>query len=145
MQSSSSVFNLSSPPPSNPAPQQSPPKSNISPGFPAGGMSGADVWGGGNEWASTPSAASAAPPVSGNPTTQSSGTDFGWGNAGGSFASTPIVPGSGGGFNPAPKVSADEDFGGWASSTGPSSSSASKPAAGGFGGAEEDLFSNVWQ
>ena len=140
---SNSVFNLSAPPPSNPAPQQSPPKPAAPAAFPTSGLSGADVWGG-NEWASSTPAAAPAP--SNPPAPASSGNDFGWGNSGGSFANTPIVPGSGGGFNPAPKVSADEDFGGWASSTGPSNNtSTSKPATGGFGGADEDLFSNVWQ
>uniref|UniRef100_A0A0B7K546 Arf-GAP domain-containing protein n=1 Tax=Bionectria ochroleuca TaxID=29856 RepID=A0A0B7K546_BIOOC len=66
----------------------------------------------------------------------------GWGSGGSSFANVPIVPGSGGGFNPAPQVSADEEFGGWASSTAPASNTTGKPAG---AGADEDLFSNVWQ
>ena len=53
---------------------------------------------------------------------------------------------------PTPKVAADEDFGGW-SSAAPVTPAAShpppvqnKPASGGaFGGASEDLFSNVWE
>ncbi|KAL6865597.1 ARF GAP with effector function(s) [Amphichorda felina] len=143
--SSSSVFNLSAPQ-SNPAPQQSPPKNAAAPAFATPGISGADVWGG-NAWAAPePTAPTAAPPAPANPpAAASSSSDFGWGNPGGSFATTAIVPGSGGGFNPQPKVAADEEFGGWASSTGPSNSS--KPASkqgGGFGGADEDLFSNVW-
>ena len=148
--SSSSVFNLSSPQ-TNSAPQQSPPKTTAAPAFATSGISGADVWGG-NAWAApgpaapvAPAAPAALPAPSNPPAATSSSNDFGWGASGGSFASTPIVPGSGGGFNPQPKVSADEEFGGWASSTGPSNNNkpASKPA-GGFGGADEDLFSNVW-
>jgi stromal membrane-associated protein len=54
------------------------------------------------------------------------------------------VPGASGGFNPAPKVQADEEFGGWSSSTGQTGSSGNKPAAGGFSAADDDLFSNVW-
>ena len=126
-----SVFNLSAPsqpPPSNPAPAAS--------SFAGPGISGADVWGG-NEWGNP----EPAPAVQSKPAAPP--TDLGWGTAGGSFANTPVVPGSGGGFNAAPKVSADEEFGGWASSTGPSTTQPKK--SGGFGGGDEDLFSNVWQ
>ena len=60
------------------------------------------------------------------------------------FASTPIVPGATGGFNPAPKVAADEEFGGWSSSTGGGQTMPGGAPKGGFGG-DDDLFSNVWQ
>lgn len=148
-----SVFNLSQPQQTSASPQQSPSKQQ--PAAPAfGGIgSGADVWGS-SEWA-TPEP---APAVSTQPAAAtSSSNDFGgWGSStGGSFASTPIVPGASGGFNPlgasnpvsTPKVAADEEFGGWASSTGTSNNNttATPKPAGGFGGADEDLFSNVWQ
>lgn len=138
-QSSSSVFNLSAP---QSAPAQSQPASKPAPAFNASAnISGADVWGS-SDWATPAPAAAPSQPKPAAPTTSASG-DFGWGASGGSFASTPIVPGAGGGFNPAPKVSADEEFGGW--SSGPTSTTTSKPA-GGFGGeGSDDLFSNVWQ
>jgi stromal membrane-associated protein len=136
---SSSVFNLSSPQakPAAPAPASS--TNSGSSAFNAAALGGADVWGGG-AWGSTETKPK-SPEIP-----KASTNDFGgWGGSGG-FASTPIVPSAGGGFNPAPKVSADEEFGGWASSTGPSaptaggsSSSASKPPGG-----DDDLFSNVW-
>lgn len=124
-----SVFNLT---PAQPKPQPQP-----APAVPAAlnsNLSGADVWGE-NAWAApetkkTPEAAKPA-------TVTSVSTDT-WG----SFASQSIVPGSSGGFAPAPKVAADEEFGGWASSTGaPAASGTAKPS--GFGG--DDLFSNVWE
>ncbi|POR34450.1 Uncharacterized protein TPAR_05387, partial [Tolypocladium paradoxum] len=138
-----SVFNLSSPPikPANPAPAAS---TTSSTAFGGAGISGVDVWGG-NAW-STPDTTSAPPPAKKSPEpTKTTSNNMGWGSGGG-FASTPIVPGSNGGFNPAPKVAADEEFGGWASSTGPSATGnvAGPKASGGFG-ADEDLFSNVWQ
>ncbi|KAJ4192642.1 ARF GAP with effector function(s) [Fusarium falciforme] len=134
----SSVFNLSSPQ-SPPAPVPAPATTTTTTTSAFGGISGADVWGG-NEWA-TPAPAAPAPAKAPEPP-KPAGNDFGWGNSGGAFANTPIIPGASGGFNPAPKVSADEEFGGWTSSTGPSTTSGSKPA-GGFGG-DEDLFNNVW-
>lgn len=139
--STSSVFNLSSTQSKPLAP--TPATTTTTNAF--GGFSGADVWGG-NEW-NTPTPAAAAPapaPVQKSPVLPKTTTnDFGWGSSA-SFANTPIVPGASGGFNPAPKVSADEEFGGWASSTGPATSNKtqSKPASG-FGG--DDLFTNVWQ
>ncbi|KFH47508.1 hypothetical protein ACRE_016410 [Hapsidospora chrysogenum ATCC 11550] len=142
---SSSVFNLSSTQ-NNSTLQTSPPKDTATPAFGAAGIAGADVWGGG-AWATPEPAAPAAPVAASNPPAASS-SSLGWGATGGSFANTPIVPGSGGGFNVQPKVAADEEFGGWASSTGPSTSTAaSKPPASGsgFGAVDEDLFSNVWQ
>ncbi|KAK2603540.1 ARF GAP with effector function(s) [Conoideocrella luteorostrata] len=137
-----SVFNLSSPQnkPAAPAP------TTTSNAFGSGGLSGADVWGT-NEWASSAPVAAAPAPAPRSPEQpKSAAADFGWGNTNSTFASTPIVPGAGGGFNPAPKVTADEEFGGWAGSTG-ASNRGPAPApkqSGGFGG-DEDLFSNVWQ
>ncbi|KAH7312312.1 hypothetical protein B0I35DRAFT_436675 [Stachybotrys elegans] len=132
----SSVFNLNKPAP--PPPQ--PAAATTSSAFGSAGFSGADVWGS-NEWASAEPKASPAPPVQ-SPPAQKPAADFGWGTTG-SFATTPIVPGSGGGFNPAPKVTADEEFGGWASSTGAPATGSGKPA--GAMGGDDDLFNNVWQ
>ncbi|KAH8887708.1 ArfGap-domain-containing protein [Thozetella sp. PMI_491] len=128
---SSSVFNLS-----NNQPPKSPPAAPAASSTSMGGFGslggGTDVWGG-NAWA-TPEAPKKTPEVS-KPLGGSN--DFGWG-----ISNQPIVPGASGGFAPAPKVAADEEFGGWTSSTGPAGSS-SKPS-GGLGGGD-DLFSNVWQ
>ncbi|KAH0491194.1 hypothetical protein TgHK011_002635 [Trichoderma gracile] len=136
---SSSVFNLSSPQ-SKPAAPAAPAPAPSSTAAVIGGanLSGADVWGG-NEWSTStqPTAAQKSPSLP-----KPASTTLGW--EGGSFANTPIVPGSNGGFSPAPKVAADEEFGGWASSTGPTTSSSGTAAKGGFG-ADDDLFSNVWQ
>lgn len=115
--------------------------------------SDAGVWGS-NEWASAPEPPKPTAPGPPKPAPVTSiplSNDFGWGSSAtttsttaGSFASQPIVPSASGGFAPAPKVAADEEFGGWMSSTTtPAATSGSKPAAG-FGGSE-DLFSNVWQ
>lgn len=142
---SNSVFNLSAPQ-AKPVTTSPAPTTTTTGSFGGAGFAGADVWGS-SEW-SSPSATTAAPataaaPAQKNPESAKT-TDFGWGNTGGSFASTPIVPGTSGGFNPAPKVAADEEFGGWASSTGPSNGGAGAAKTGsGFG--DEDLFSNVWQ
>lgn len=130
MSNVSSVFNLTQPKPAAPAPAPSQPIS-VNNNF-----SGSDVWGG-NDWAG-PEAPKKSPEVSKPTTTAAPSSDFGWG----SFASQSIVPGASGGFAPAPKVAADEEFGGWASSTGaPAASGAAKPS--GFG--NDDLFSNVWE
>lgn len=134
---SSSVFNLSAPQSKPAAPAPQPVASPGAPAFNAAALAGADVWGG-SAWGSTDTKPK-SPEVSKTTT-----NDFGWGSAGG-FANTPIVPSAGGGFNPAPKVSADEEFGGWASSTGPTTSTAGGSGAGKPAGGDEDLFSNVWQ
>lgn len=152
---STSVFNLNQAKPA-PALAQAATMSASNPlsSFGGSNLSGADVWGG-NAWAAAePAKAEPAKPAATTAT-----NDFGWGSSfssqpivpsasGGfttSFASQPIVPSASGGFAPAPKVSADEEFGGWTSSTTATntSSSTSKPAVPGMGG--EDLFSNVWQ
>ncbi|KAL3962543.1 hypothetical protein ACCO45_004066 [Purpureocillium lilacinum] len=136
-----SVFNLSSP---QNKPATSPPAAATSASA-LGGMGMADPWGG-NEWATpapAPAPAPAAPAKASPELTKTTSSSLGWGS-GGAFASTPIVPGSGGGFNPAPKVAADEEFGGWASSAAPANTNAAAPKQSGFGG-DEDLFSNVWQ
>ncbi|KAK4201072.1 hypothetical protein QBC40DRAFT_63333 [Triangularia verruculosa] len=131
MTTSSSVFNLSQPKPA-PAPAPAPAASSNTLGsFGGSAFSGADVWGG-NAWASEEPAKPEAPKA-----TTTTSNDFGWG----SFSSQPIVPSASGGFAPAPKVAADEEFGGWTSGT--TSTSTSKPAAG-LGG-DSDLFNNVWQ
>lgn len=136
-----SVFNLS-------AAQSKPAMSAQAPASASsvfGGMSMGDPWGG-SEWA-TPTPASAPAPAKASPEPAKSTTPSGMGWGGGAaFASTPVVAGSGGGFNAAPKVAADEEFGGWASSAAPSGgSAAAAPKASGFGGGDDDLFSNVWQ
>ncbi|GAB0137943.1 hypothetical protein EsDP_00006193 [Epichloe bromicola] len=139
-----SVFNLSSP---QSKPAAAAPATNPSNTFASAGLSGADVWGT-SEWCSPVPAAAAPAPIVKSPEQPKSAAaaDFGWGQTSPAFASTPIVPGASEGFNPAPKVTADEEFGGWASSTGaPSTGNAAAPKAScGFGG-NEDLFSNVWQ
>lgn len=132
-----SVFNLSSNQAKSP-PATTPAVSNPTSSFSSTNFSNADVWGD-NAWAAPEQASK--PAVKSPEATKTN--DFGWGNTGGAFASTPIVPGASGGFNPAPKVAADEEFGGWTSSTGGNTSTNTKPAAG-FGNSE-DLFSNVWQ
>lgn len=135
----SSVFNLSQPAPP-PAKTQSPPAMS--------GWGNTDAWGSNDAWSS---AATTSTPVSKPAPPQASTGDFGWGTASSSLASQSIVPGggSGGGFGtgrPAPKVSADEDFGGWSSAAPVTPGAAATPAksAGGFA-ASEDLFSNVWE
>lgn len=145
-----SVFNLSSTQSKPAAPAPAPATTSTSSAF-GGGFSGADIWGS-SEWnspapaVSAPAPAPAPAPVHKSPELpQSSTNDFGWGSSG-AFANTPIVPGASGGFNPAPKVAADEEFGGWTSSTGPSATGGKAPAkaSGGFGG-DDALFDNVWQ
>ncbi|KAF4342382.1 zinc finger Gcs1p [Fusarium beomiforme] len=142
--STNSVFNLSS---SQSSPAAAPTRTTTTATATGsiGGFSGADVWGG-NDWGA-PAAPSPASVQKAPEPPKPAANDFGWGNTGGAFANTPIVPGASGGFNPiaSPKVSADEEFGGWTSS-GPAASGGggqSKPS-GGFGG-DDDLFSNVWQ
>ncbi|GAO16325.1 hypothetical protein UVI_02017120 [Ustilaginoidea virens] len=148
--SANSVFNLSAPPSKPVVPTTSTATTTTAFGSP--GIPGVDVWGT-NEWSSAAAPAPSAPPApaampksSGQP--KSPATEFGWGIPSSSFANTPIVPGTGGGFNSAPKVTADEEFGSWASSTGAShantAAATTGKAGGGFGG-DEDLFSNVWQ
>lgn len=143
---SSSVFNLSSPQPkaAAPAPSSNSGASAATVGF-GTGMSGADVWGG-NEWATPAPTSPPAAPAQKSPELSKvpSGNDFGWGNSSNAFSNTPIVPGATGGFNPAPKVTADEEFGGWSSSTGGGQTTSGGASKGGFGG-DDDLFSNVWQ
>lgn len=141
-----SIFNLS-------ASQQKPapaPAASTNTSLNASAFNNSDVWG--NAWsnpdpAPAPAPAPALAPKSPLPTSSgiSGGNDFGgWGNTGGSFATQSIVPGASGGFTPAPKVAADEEFGGWTSSTGGNTSNngGTKPT-GGFG--SDDLFSNVWE
>ncbi|KAM0255394.1 hypothetical protein ACHAQJ_005836 [Trichoderma viride] len=136
---SNSVFNLSSPQTKPVAPAPAPAPSSAATALGGANLSGADVWGG-NEWSSGPSS-TAAPIAQKSPSLpKPPTTSLGW--EGGAFSSTPIVPGSNGGFNPAPKVAADEEFGGWTSSTGPTTSGTT--SKGGFG-ADDDLFNNVWQ
>ena len=148
-----SVFNLSSPQSQAP-PAHSPLQAQSSAAMAGFGVSGADVWGGNawasNETATTPGTAAASMPATQRVTspalTKAPSNDFGWGSSGGSFANTPIVPGSTGGFNPAPKVTADEEFGGWTGSTGASNTTTTTASGGSksAGGGDEDLFSNVW-
>ncbi|KAG5962766.1 hypothetical protein E4U56_003218 [Claviceps arundinis] len=141
-----SVFNLSSQPSKPAAPTLATTTSSNT--FASAGLSGADVWGS-SEWSSPAPPAAAPTAVAKSPElpTSAVAADFGWGgSSSAAFASTPIVPGVSGGFTPAPKVTADEEFGGWASSTGVASTGAgaAPKTSGGFG-ADEDLFSNVWQ
>lgn len=157
--STNSVFNLSAPqskPVTSTAVASAPVTSSNTGGFSTSGLSGMDAWGG-NEWA-TPAAASPPPPPAPAAAAQPAAiskpavsNDMGWGSGSSSnaFANTPIVPGAGGGFSPAPKVAADEEFGGWSSSTGMGGQTTTTTASAstgskGFGG-DDDLFSNVWQ
>ncbi|KNG50851.1 stromal membrane-associated protein [Stemphylium lycopersici] len=113
-----SAFNLSSPAPA-PKAAPAPPAVNYS------GFSNMDAWGSNDVWGSAapsqPAATSTAP-----------ATTPSWG---------------------APQVAQDDDFGGWSSAaptttttntTSTTSTTQGKPAAG-FGGASDDLFSNVWE
>ncbi|KAH7040329.1 uncharacterized protein B0I36DRAFT_357642 [Microdochium trichocladiopsis] len=129
---STDVFNLSSKPVAAPAPKP------VAAAVPSG-LSGADVWGS-NAWgAPEPApAASPAPPAQATP---SFGSGWGSSTTSNSFASQSIVPGASGGFAPAPKVAADEEFGGWTTSTTTTSGNAGAAKTGG----NDDLFSNVWQ
>ncbi|KAI1777028.1 ArfGap-domain-containing protein [Hypoxylon cercidicola] len=139
-----SIFNLSASQ-SKPAPAPAPAASTTT-SLNASAFNNSDVWG--NAWSNPdPTPAPAPAPKSPLPTNtgMSSSNEFGgWGSTGGSFATQSIVPGASGGFTPAPKVAADEEFGGWTSSTGGNTSGngGSKPT-GGFG--NDDLFSNVWE
>ncbi|TIC96009.1 Uncharacterized protein CH35J_008031 [Colletotrichum higginsianum] len=141
----SSVFNLSSNQAKSPPPAAT---STIS----SGNWSNSDVWGS-NAWSTPDTNSAAAVPVAKpaeapKPAFGGTGDFGGWGSSGvssglptGSFANTPIVPGSSGGFSAAPKVAADEEFGGWTSSAEPAAGAGSAKPVGG----SEDLFSNVWQ
>lgn len=151
----SSAFNLSKPA----APVPAPAAATSSTANPLASIATSNAWSdagvwGSNEWASAPEPPKPAAPQPPKPAPVTSiplSNDFGWGSSttttsttGGSFASQPIVPSASGGFAPAPKVAADEEFGGWMSSTTtPAATGGSKPATG-FGGSD-DLFSNVWQ
>lgn len=136
----SSVFNLSQPQ-QQPLPKQPAPQT-------MSGWGNADAWGTNDAW-KTPDV-SVKSPMAATPK-QASSSDFGWGS--GSLANQSIVPGGSGGFSPAsttqakPTVAADDDFGGWSSAapvTPGVTTSSGKPATA-FGGASEDLFSNVWE
>ncbi|KAI5866172.1 ArfGap-domain-containing protein [Durotheca rogersii] len=137
---SNSVFNLSAKPAPAPAPV-----SATTTSLNTSILNTSDVWG--NAWSNpdpTPTSASKTPIATKSPAT-SGGIDFGgWGSGtGGSFANQSLVPGTSGGFAPAPKVAADEEFGGWTSSAGGNSNANGGTKSGGFG--NDDLFSNVWQ
>ncbi|KAI1473229.1 ArfGap-domain-containing protein [Daldinia caldariorum] len=137
-----SIFNLSANQ-SKPAPAPAPVASATS-ALSTSAFSNSDVWG--NAWGApepSPAAAPKSPVAATSPI--GGGNDFGaWSSTGGSFATQSLVPGASGGFTPAPKVAADEEFGGWTSSTGGnfSSNGGARPG-GGFG--NDDLFSNVWK
>lgn len=136
--SSNSVFNLSATH-AKPTTSVTAPSTSIN-------ASDADVWGG-NAWGNpepAPATGFKSPAIP-KPLNMG-GDDFSaWGSStGGSFATQSLVPGASGGFTPAPKVAADEEFGGWTSSpsVNTNNNGSAKPA-GGFG--NDDLFSNVWQ
>jgi stromal membrane-associated protein len=115
-----SAFNLSSPAPA-PAAKSTP----AAPAVNYSGFSNMDAWGGNDVWASSaPSQPAATTTTAPAPSTSSWGT---------------------------PQVTQDDDFGGWSSAaptttttTSHTTTTQSKPA-GGFGGASDDLFSNVWE
>lgn len=126
-----SAFNLSSPAPSAAKANPAPAAVNY-----GGGFSNMDAWGSSNDvWGSSAPSQPAAQTATAN-----------------ASHAPPKSPGWG-----APQVTQDDDFGGWSSaapsttqtqSQTPAHSNAnagqSKPA-GGFGGASDDLFSNVWE
>lgn len=153
-----SAFNLSAPA----APSQSAPKPAASTqtatnnSFSSFSNSN-DAWGSSDAWATpepsttttAPKPKPAAPPQN---TTIPMSTDFSaWGGTPNTQSST-FGSDFGNSSKPTPKVAPDEDFGGW-SSAAPVSPAATKPppvqnkpaGGGGFGGASEDLFSNVWE
>ncbi|KAL7622327.1 ARF GAP with effector function(s) [Parahypoxylon ruwenzoriense] len=139
--SNDSIFNLSAKPALAPAPAPT-----MTASLNTSALNNSDVWG--NAWGNpdpTPVSASKSPISLKTPAVSSSSSnDFGaWGSTGGSFASQSLVPGASGGFTPAPKVAADEEFGGWTSSTGGNPNANRGSKSGGFG--NDDLFSNVWQ
>ncbi|KAF6239958.1 hypothetical protein HO173_001566 [Letharia columbiana] len=156
-----SAFNLSAPAaPSQPTPKPAasapPANTNAFSSF----SNSTDAWGSSDAWATPePSAATTAPkPQPAAPARNPSipmSTDFSaWGGTPASSIAQSSALGSGFGSTsrPTPKVAPDEDFGGW-SSAAPATPAASNPppvqnkpaGGGGFGGASEDLFSNVWE
>ncbi|KAL9065921.1 MAG: hypothetical protein Q9161_007905 [Pseudevernia consocians] len=156
-----SAFNLSAPAaPSQPAPKPAasvqPANTNSFSSF----TNNNDAWGSSDAWATPePSATTMAPKPkpstsARNPSIPMS-TDFSaWGNTPAALNTQSSAFGSGFGSTsqPTPKVAPDEDFGGW-SSAAPVTPAASNPppvqnkpaGGGGFGGAGDDLFSNVWE
>ncbi|KAF2239700.1 ArfGap-domain-containing protein [Viridothelium virens] len=152
-----SPFNLSSPStpsapsaaisqPSKPSTTTTTTTTTMTPSNPplptASAFSNMDAWGSNEAWG-TPDPAPAPQPVSAPETSRpapvaaSSGGDVfgGWG------AATVAKPAE-------PKVSADEDFGGWSSAPdagGNNSGTGGAKPVGGFGGGNDDLFSNVWE
>ncbi|EDU49449.1 GTPase-activating protein [Pyrenophora tritici-repentis] len=114
------AFNLSSPAPT-PAPKAAPAPAAVN----YSGVSNMDAWGGNDVW-SSPAPSQPATNATASHTQASTSS---WG---------------------APAVAQDDDFGGWSSAaptqttTTHTTTTQSKPA-GGFGGASDDLFSNVWE
>ena len=153
-----SAFNLSAPAaPSQPAPKPIASAQPVTNSSLSSFSNNNDAWGSSDAWATpepsttttAPKPKPAAPPQNtsipmstdfsawgGTPNTQSSAFGSGFGNT----------------SKPTPKVAPDEDFGGW-SSAAPVSPAATNPppvqnkpaGGGGYGGASEDLFSNVWE
>ena len=113
---SSSAFNLSQPAAPKPAPAAAP--VNYS------GFSNMDAWGSNDVWGSNASAPAPAPAAA--PPSMSA-------------VHAPKSPGWG-----AP-ATADDDFGGWSSAAPQQTTSQPAKPAGGFGGGNDDLFSNVWE
>ena len=156
-----SAFNLSAPAaPSRPAPKPAASAQTATSNALSSFSNNDDAWGSSDAWATpepsatmtAPKPQPAAPPR--NPSIPMS-TDFSaWGGtpAASNTQSSAFGSDFGSTSKPTPKVAADEDFGGW-SSAAPVTPAASnpppvqnKPAGGGaFGGASEDLFSNVWE
>lgn len=156
-----SAFNLSAPAaPSQPAAKPAAPAQPAATNAFSSFSHNNDAWGSSDAWATPePSSTTTAPKpqpaaTARNPSIPMS-TDFSaWGGT--PAASNTQSSGFGSGFGstsqPTPKVAPDEDFGGW-SSAAPVTPAASNPppaqnkptGGGGFGGASEDLFSNVWE
>ncbi|KAK4634926.1 hypothetical protein CLAFUW4_00515 [Fulvia fulva] len=139
-----SPFNLSQPSPAPaPVPKAAPTTSSFA-------MSGSDVWGSNDAWATpdpAPVAAKPAPPQAAtSPSTFKSAPapamtsvqtpfDSGWGDP---EPAKPAVSTSASGFS----VQQDEEFGGWSHASPVATTSG--PKQGGVGGNQDDLFGNVW-
>lgn len=164
-----SAFDLSAKPPASSQPTSKPAAAPASSSV-FSGFSTADAWGSNNAWATPdPPAITKAEPPKTNvfPTIPINNGDLGgWG--GSSSSTSGYGSSSGGGglqAHPAPRVTADEDFGGWNSAAVPTTAPAAAPprapttsavpktiepsvpsgAKPPAFSASEDLFSNVWE
>ncbi|CAO1597160.1 ARF GAP with effector function(s), variant 2 [Xanthoria calcicola] len=142
-----SAFNLSAPAPfSQPAAKSAPVAPTNSSAF--SGLSNDDPWGSNDAWATPEPASVSKPKIESKSPPITTTNDFSsWGNP---PITTSSSFGANSSFKETPRIAADEDFGGW-NSAAPETPAAHKPPTqtntkppGGFGGSE-DLFSNVWE